>query len=72
MTIYPRIRSLREERGFSQRELAELLNMAQPQYFRYETGQRELPLSVAIRLCEIYGVSVDYLLGLTDNPKRME
>lgn len=70
MTIYPRIRELREARGYSQRELADMLEMAQPQYFRYEQGQRDLPTALLIRLAEIYGVSTDYLLGLTDKTER--
>ncbi len=68
--LYPRLRELREGRGYSQRELADMLNMAQPQYFRYEQGARDLPTALLIRLSEIYGVSVDYLLGLTDTPER--
>lgn len=72
MAIYPRIRELREARGYSQRELSELLEMLQPQYFRYEQGQRDIPTAMLIRLSEVYGVSVDYILGLTDEPSRAE
>ena len=70
MTLYPRVRELREAHGYSQRELADMLEMAQPQYFRYEQGQRDLPTALLIRLSEVYGVSVDYILGLTDTPAR--
>lgn len=72
MAVYPRIRELREARGYSQREMADLLEMLQPQYFRYEQGQRDIPTQMLIRLSEIYGVSVDYILGLTDNQHRAE
>ena len=72
MAVYPRIRELREARGYSQRDMAELLQMLQPQYFRYEQGQRDIPTQLLIRLSEIYAVSVDYILGLTDNPHRAE
>lgn len=72
MAVYPRIRELREARGYSQREMADMLQMLQPQYFRYEQGQRDIPTQLLIRLSEIYGVSVDYILGLTDNPRRAE
>lgn len=71
MAIYSRIRELREACGYSQRELAERLGMLQPQYFRYEQGQRDIPTELLIRLSELYEVSVDYLLGLTDNPQRI-
>lgn len=70
MVTYPRIRELREAHGLTQRQLADMLGMHQPQYFRYEQGSRDLPTELLIRLSGIYSVSVDYLLGLTDNPKR--
>ena len=53
-----------------QRELAEYLNCSQQVYSNYELGQRDIPTDVLIRLSEFYNVSVDYLLGLTKNPKR--
>ncbi|MBQ8554677.1 MAG: helix-turn-helix transcriptional regulator [Clostridia bacterium] len=70
MARYQRIRELREERGMTQREVAEQLEMLQPQYFRYEQGSRDLPTEMLIRLSELYEVSVDYLLGLTENRQR--
>ena len=60
---------MREDHDLSQRQLAEYLNMPQSQYYRYEKGQRELPIHVLIRLAVLYKTSTDYLLGLTDNPK---
>ena len=68
--FYPRIKDLREDRDMSQRDIAALLGMKQPQYFRYEQGYRDLPTDVLIRLSEIFGVSTDYILGLTNNPQR--
>jgi len=70
MACYGRIRELRERHGFTQRQLAEQLVMLQPQYFRYEQGTRDVPSEMLIRLADIYGVSIDYLLGQTDNPER--
>lgn len=72
MAEYPRIRDMREDHDLTQRQLADILGMPQQQYYRYEKGYREFPLDVLIRLSELYGVSVDYLLGLTSNPKRAE
>ena len=66
---YRRLRDMREDHDLSQRQLAEYLNMPQSQYYRYEKGQRELPIHVLIRLAVLYKTSTDYLLGLTDNPK---
>ena len=70
--MYPRIRDLREDRDLKQRELAEILNCSQRVYSNYELGQRDIPTDVLIRLADIYNVSVDYLLGLTNNPKRVK
>ena len=67
--MYPRIRDLREDRDLKQRELAEYLNCSQQVYSNYELGQRDIPSDTLIRLSRFYGVSVDYILGLTDEPK---
>ena len=68
--MYPRIRDLREDRDFKQRELAAFLRCSQQVYSNYELGQRDIPTDVLIALSSFYDVSVDYLLGLTNNPKR--
>lgn len=68
--MYQRIRDLREDRDLKQRQLAELLNCSQQVYSNYELGQRDIPTDILIRLAQFYDVSVDYLLGLTSNPKR--
>ena len=68
--MYQRIRDLREDRDLKQRQLAEFLNCSQQVYSNYELGQRDIPTDVLIRLADFYQVSVDYLLGLTKNPKR--
>lgn len=68
--MYQRIRDLREDRDLKQREVAKFLNCSQQVYSNYELGQRDIPTDVLIRLSEFYSVSVDYILGLTTNPKR--
>ncbi len=68
--MYNRIRDLREDRDLKQREVAEQLHCSQQVYSNYELGQRDIPTEVLIRLSELYNVSVDYILGLTSNPKR--
>ena len=68
--MYHRIRDLREDRDLKQRQLADYLNCSQQVYSNYELGQRDIPTDVLIRLSKFYDVSVDYLLGLTANPKR--
>lgn len=68
MPYYRRIRELREDHDLTQRKLAELLQMSQPQYFRYEQGFRDIPTDILIRLSDLYKVSIDYMLEKTDNP----
>ena len=67
---YPRLRDLREDHDLKQRELADYLNCSQRVYSNYELGQRDIPTDVLIRLSAFYNVSVDYILGLTNNPHR--
>ena len=68
--MYQRIRDLREDRDLKQRHLAEYLNCSHQVYSNYELGQRDIPTDILIRLSNFYQVSVDYILGLTNNPKR--
>ena len=68
--MYQRIRDLREDRDLKQRQVAEVLSCSQQVYSNYELGQRDIPTDVLIKLSNFYNVSVDYLLGLTNNPKR--
>lgn len=59
-------RRLKEERlvnGFTQRDMAERLNITQPSYIRYENGKAEPSLENLLKIAEIFDVSVDYLLG---------
>lgn len=68
--MYQRIKDLREDSDMPQREIARLLNMSQTGYSKYETGENDVPTSVLIKLSLIYNVSVDYILGLTDEKTR--
>lgn len=67
---YQRLRDLREDRDLLQRQVAERLRCSQRVYSNYERGERDIPTDILIRLSEFYDVSVDYLLGLTKNPRR--
>ena len=62
MTIYRRVRDLREDSDKTQKEIADYLNMQLTVYQRYERGERELPLWAAIKLADFYEVSLDYLV----------
>lgn len=68
--LYPNIRALREDRDLTQKQLSEYLHCSQQVYSNYELGQRDIPTDILIRLSNFYRVSTDYILGLTDNPKR--
>lgn len=68
MNYYKRIRDLREDHDLTQRQIAAILNMPQPQYFRYEQGYRDIPSDVLIALADLYHTSTDYILGRTDDP----
>ncbi|HWQ72678.1 MAG TPA: helix-turn-helix transcriptional regulator [Desulfitobacteriaceae bacterium] len=67
--MYQRLRDLREDRDLKQQTLADLLNISQTTYSRYESGTLDIPSVSLIKLAKFYGTSIDYLLGLTDNRK---
>lgn len=58
------MRDLREDADLTQQQVADILGTSQTMYARYERGANELPLHHMVRLCEYYGVSADYFLGL--------
>lgn len=64
-----RIRDLREDRDIKQQEVALELQCDQSLYSKYERGERALPLEFAVKLARFHGVSLDYLVGLTDQKK---
>lgn len=69
MTIYPRIRELRENLSLTQTDMAEFLGTSQRSYSRYENGERGIPIDTLIQLANYHHTSVDYLVGLTDTKK---
>ena len=69
--VYPNIKNLREDHDLRQREVAAALNVSQNTYSQYETGVIELTASNLVKLADLSGVSVDYLLGRTKNPATM-
>ncbi len=66
MGYYKRLRDLREDNDYTQKEIADILFTTQPQYYRYESGLRDLPCELAIILAKFYNTSTDYILGITD------
>ena len=63
-----RLRELREDRGLTQAAVADYLLCDQSLYSKYERGGRPLPLELAWKLADWYGVTLDYLVGRTDTP----
>lgn len=61
-----RIKELRTEKGLKQGDLAVLLNVTKATVSKYELGQRDIGSETIGRLCEIFGCTADYLLGLSD------
>lgn len=63
-----RLKALRLERHLQQSDVARIISCGQPLYSRYERGEREIPLSALIALADFYDVSLDYLVGRSDDP----
>lgn len=61
-----RLKELREENHLTQRQISDILNIHSVTYLHYEKGQREPPLALLADIAVYYGVSVDYLLGLSE------
>lgn len=64
-----KLKYLRESELLTQSEVAENIFCSQRAYSHYETGQRDIPTQTLIRLADFYNVSVDFILGRTENPK---
>ena len=64
--MYPRLRDLREDKDLSQKQIAQLLDMSQTGYSKYETGENDIPTQILIKLADFYNTSVDYILGRTN------
>lgn len=65
--MYRHIRDLREDNDLTQKEVSKYLNCSQQVYSNYELGQRDIPTEILIKLSKFYGVTTDYLLGLSNN-----
>ena len=71
MHYYQRLRDLREDHDKKQEDIAQILSISRQQYQLYESGKRELPMHLFILLARYYNVSLDYLAGLQDTPKKL-
>jgi len=67
MTYQERIRMLREEKDLTQKQIADMLGVAQTTYSQYELDKRPMPIDFLLALCKYYKVSADYLLGFSND-----
>lgn len=63
-----KLKELREKKGLLQKDVANYLKIARNTYSQYEIGAREPDIITLISLADYFGVSIDYLVGRTDNP----
>ena len=66
---YERVKELRIDNDYTQEYIAAKTQMKQPQYARYESGNRDFPVDILIKLAKIYNTSLDYIAGLTNLQK---
>lgn len=71
MHLYQRLKDLREDADKNQSDISALLGILQQQYQRYESGKQEIPLHHFITLAKYYNVSLDYLAGLIETPRKL-
>lgn len=57
-----RIKQLRTQQNYTQRQLADYLGISQSLYAKYESGDRNIKLSQLIKLCDVYGCQEEYIL----------
>lgn len=71
MYLYQRLKDVREDADKKQEDIASVLNITRQQYQLYESGKREMPMHHFVILARYYNVSLDYLAGLIDMPRRL-
>lgn len=69
---FQRIQDLRIDSDLSQKKIGEILHISQRSYSHYETGSRNIPIEMLIRLADYYDTTIDYLVGRTDNKEPIK
>lgn len=72
MNYYQRLKDLREDNDLKQTDIADLLKTTRQQVSKWENGIQMMGVDKYIILAEYYNVSLDYLLGLIDNPRKLK
>ncbi len=68
--MYERIRNMREDKDMTQAEMASYLNIHQTTYSDYELGNLNIPITVLIKLADLFDTSIDYLVNRTNEKAR--
>ena len=71
MNCYERLKIVREDNDFTQLDIAKLLDTTRQQVSKWETGVQMMGVDKYITLAKHYNISVDYLLGLIDTPRKL-
>lgn len=71
MEYYQRMKDLREDHDLSQEDIAKVLQTTQEQVSKYETGRQMMGIDKYIKLAKYYNVTLDYLAGLIDTPRKL-
>lgn len=69
---FQRIQDLRIDSDLSQKKIGEILHISQRSYSHSETGSRNIPIEMLIRLADYYDTTIDYLVGRTDNKEPIK
>ena len=72
MNVYQRLKDLREDADKSQEEIAKITGTSQAYYAQYENGKRSIPFERMVALARYYNVSLDYLAGFIDTPRKLK
>lgn len=72
MNYYQRLRDIREDNDLTQTDVAKVLNIQQTQYSRYERGATQMSIDKYIVLAKYYNISLDYITGIIDEPKKIK
>lgn len=72
MSNFERLKDLRKKHGLSQAELAKMLNTTRQQVSKWETGAQTMGVDKYIFLAKYYNLSLDFILGLTDEPRKLK
>ena len=72
MSVYQRLKDVREDNDKSQEDIARILGTSQSYYAQYENGKRAIPFERMIALAKYYNVSLDYFAGLIDTPRKLK